>query len=260
MSESETETTGMGSNAIGNGCICCRLDVIFFSYWRYYLWRYRWTTKYWLNHRWAWPLSTGCLHAVSSKWPVHHGRSGVKLFVYNGRSWLRHTWSDQQTNDAKTQSYIIAVDCIRLCSGLFLDVPCVHAHETAWISTWLSIASTHQHHGDSGKNQFLCDIMWLLLSLLWMFIATVRLLYVFIFSISSGCGVVSLTSLPSPVVAICLHCKSLILLKIYCNKITPEICNKPTAFQRIFYCVIPVIFEILFIDRHTILVRIMNFC
>ena len=74
---------------------------------------------------------SGSVYAAPSERSVYHGGSRLQFPVRHGWHGLRTSRSDQQTNDAQTQSHSPAQRRIRLHLRLFPHVPRLYAHETA---------------------------------------------------------------------------------------------------------------------------------
>lgn len=79
---------------------------------------------------------------VQSKWPVHHGRTGLQLPVYNGRPGLHNPRPLQRSEHSQTQPLLAAVHWLCQCSAQLLHGEDVHAHEAAVSSQFTSSDGT----------------------------------------------------------------------------------------------------------------------
>ena len=71
----------------------------------------------------------GGVYAVQSERSVHHGGSGVELPLHDGRTGLRDSGSDQQTDDPSTEPDPPPVHLVRLHPPLILHVQGLHENE-----------------------------------------------------------------------------------------------------------------------------------
>jgi len=129
----EDQEADMDSEAVGDVHLFVGDAVLLFGLWRNHLRRHCWAAEHWFNGWRARTFKTGCLHALSSQWSVHHGRLGFELSLHDRRLGLCDSWQDAESAHAATQSHSAHLDWLYLHHRVFHNHLDLYANEVAWL-------------------------------------------------------------------------------------------------------------------------------